>query len=72
MTRANLNKSERPESASIEIPPFRPHFINFSKTVSYEANLTLQCSHLEELYKGNLSLKGKSIDADSVPLRYAL
>ena len=22
-----------PESASIEIPPFRPHFIKFSKTV---------------------------------------
>ena len=24
-----------PESASIEIPPFRPHFIKFSKAVSY-------------------------------------
>ena len=24
---------EVPESASIEMPPFRPHFINFSKTV---------------------------------------
>ena len=47
MARANLNKSEvfltnttaaskciclgGPESASIEIPPFRPHFIKFSK-----------------------------------------
>ena len=29
-----------PESASIEIPSFRPHFIKFSKTVSYEVNLT--------------------------------
>ena len=38
-----------PESASIEIPPFRPHFIKFSKTVSYEVNLTSQHSHLEVL-----------------------
>ena len=29
-----------PESATIEIPPFRPHFIHFSKTVFYEVNLT--------------------------------
>ena len=35
------------ESASIEISSFRPHFINFSKTVSYEVNLTTQHSHLE-------------------------
>ena len=33
MTRANLNKSERPESASIEIPPFRPHFIKISNFI---------------------------------------
>ena len=26
------------ESASIEIPPFRPYFIKFSKTVSYEVH----------------------------------
>ena len=43
MATANLNKGEElvtnittaskyPESASIEIPPFRPQFINFSKT----------------------------------------
>ena len=38
-----------PESASIEILPFRPHFINFSKTVSYEVNLASQCSHLKVL-----------------------
>ena len=38
-----------PESASIEIPPFRPHFIKFSKTVFYEVNLTSQRSHLEVL-----------------------
>ena len=38
-----------PESASIEIPPNRPHIINFSKTVSFEVNLTLQHSHLEVL-----------------------
>ena len=36
-------------SASMEIPPFRPHFINFSKTVFYEVNLTSQRSHLEVL-----------------------
>ena len=35
------------ESASIEIPLFRPHFIKLSKTVFYEVNLTSQCSHLE-------------------------
>ena len=29
-----------PESASIKIPPFRPHFIKFSKIVFYEVNLT--------------------------------
>ena len=33
-----------PESASIEIPPFRLHFINFSKTVSYELNLNTQAT----------------------------
>ena len=38
-----------PEYASIEIPPFRPHFIKFSKTVFYEVNLTSQQSHLEVL-----------------------
>ena len=42
-----------PESASIEIPPFRPHFIKSSKTVSYEVNLSLQCSHLEVLLLNN-------------------
>ena len=38
-----------PESELIEIPPFRPHFINFSKTDFYEVNLVSQRSHLEEL-----------------------
>ena len=38
-----------PESASIEIPSFRPHFIKFSKTVFYEVNLVSQCSQLEVL-----------------------
>ena len=32
----SLSDPRGPESASIEIPPFRLHFINFSKTVSYE------------------------------------
>ena len=39
-----------PESASIDIPPFRSHFIKFSKTVFYEVNLVSQCSHLEYFY----------------------
>ena len=47
MASVNLNKS--PESVSIEIPPFKPHFIKFSKTVSYEVNLVSHCSHLEIL-----------------------
>ena len=39
-----------PESASIEIPSFRPHFIKLSKTVFHEVHiLVLQCSHLEVL-----------------------
>ena len=38
-----------PESASIEIPSFRPHFTKFKKTVYYEVNLVSQCSHLELL-----------------------
>ena len=39
-----------PESVSIEIHPFRPYFIKFSKIVSYEVNLTTQQhSHLEVL-----------------------
>ena len=59
---ANLNKSEElvqippqhlstylsdPKSASIETPSFRPHFIRFSKTVSFKVNLDSQCSHLD-------------------------
>ena len=36
-----------PESVSIEIPPFRLHFIKFLKTVFYAVNLVSQCSHLE-------------------------
>ena len=50
MARANLNNSKKvltsittaskylggPESVSFEIPPFRPHFIKLSKSVSYE------------------------------------
>ena len=38
-----------PESASFKIPPFRPHFIKFPKSVFYEVNLVSQCSHLEVL-----------------------
>ena len=34
-----------PKFASI--PPFRPHFIKFSKFVCYEVNLTSQRSHLK-------------------------
>ena len=38
-----------PELALIKIPPFRPHFIRFSKTIFYEVNLVSQCSYLELL-----------------------
>ena len=74
MARANLNKIKElvtsTTAASIEIIPFRPPFINFSKTVSYEVNLASQCSHLKVLYEVNFGLKGGiSIDADSGPLR---
>ena len=37
----NINKNKN--------PPFGPHFKFFSKTVSYQVNLTLQHSHLEVL-----------------------
>ena len=56
-----------PESASIKIPPFRLYFIKFSKSVSYEVNLTPQCSHLEVHLLNTFGLKG-----DSVPLLYLL
>ena len=57
------------ESASI--PPFRPHYIKFSKTVSYEINLASQRLHLEVILLSKLGLKGViSIVADSGPLRY--
>ena len=36
------------ESASIEILPFTPHFMKFSKTF-FEVKLVSQCSHLEVL-----------------------
>ena len=49
-TAASKYIPKRPKSASIEIPLwFRPHFLEFSKTVSYEVNLTSQHSHLEVL-----------------------
>ena len=46
-----------PESASIEIPSFRPQFIKFSKTVFYEVNFVTQCSHLEILLLSNLGFE---------------
>ena len=46
---SDLLEKNGPESASIEIPPFRSHFIQFSKTVFYKVNLTSQHSHLEVL-----------------------
>ena len=38
-----------PEYASIEILPFRPHYLKLSETVSFQVNLTSQYSHLEVL-----------------------
>ena len=64
MARANLNKSEwlvtntstaskyipkRPRICINWNPTFRPHILNFSKSVSYEVNITSQHSHLEVL-----------------------
>ena len=36
-----------PKSASIDFPPFRPNYIEFSKTVFDWVNLVSQCLHLE-------------------------
>ena len=88
MAKANLNKTEvflknttaaskyiprRPESASIEIPPFRTHFKKISKTVSYAVNFVSQCSHLEVLLLIKFgSERGISIDADFGTPRYVL
>ena len=54
--------------------PFGTHFINFLKTISYEVNLTSQCSHLELLLISKvLGLEGGIFnDADSGPRRYVL
>jgi hypothetical protein len=64
MARANLNKTEwlvtnttaaskyipkRPRICNNWNPPLGPHYIKFSKTASYEVNLTSQHSHLEVL-----------------------
>jgi hypothetical protein len=56
MAMGNLNKSKETMpttttalSTRIKIPPFEPHFIKFSKIVSYEENLAAQSSHLEVL-----------------------
>ena len=43
-----------PLSTRMKIPPFGPHFIKFSKTVSYEVNLASQSSHLEVLLESKL------------------
>ena len=60
-----------PESASIEIPPFRSDLIKFSKTVFYEVNFVSQCSLLQvHLLSKFGSERGISIDADSGPLGY--
>ena len=62
------------ESASIEILPFTPHFIKFSKTF-FEVKLVSQCSHS---LRGTFTIskvgseRGISIDADYGPSRYVL
>ena len=35
-----------PESASIEMPPFRPQYIKFPKTVFYSVNLVSPCTEV--------------------------
>ena len=45
-----ITRPKLPQHKSIiEIPHFGPLFTKFSKTVSYEVNLILQCSNLEVL-----------------------
>jgi hypothetical protein len=59
----------------LKSPPFRPHFIKFSKTVFYEVNLVSQCSHLSRGTFTNwiwICKGGIPIDADSGPLGYVL
>ena len=57
----------------IAIPTFGSRFTNFSKSVSYEVNITSQHSHLEVLLLSKFwSERGISIDTDSGPLRYVL
>ena len=51
-----------PFSTRIEIPPFGPNFIKFSKTVSYEVNLAAQSSPSEVLLKFMFSKKATKID----------
>ena len=59
LTQYESTYSRDPKSASIEIPSFRPNFIQFLKTVSYE------------LLQANFGMSGGiSIDPDSRPLRY--
>ena len=62
MARANLTKNEwlvtNTTAASMDIPKrpricIRPHFIEFSKTVSYEVNLTSQHSHF--IFRGTFT-----------------
>ena len=63
-----------PESVSIEIPPFRPHFIKFSKIVFFKVNLASQCLYLEVLLLSKFGSErgGISINADFGPLSYVL
>ena len=71
MARANLNKSvwlvtntiaATKKGPSIEIPPFRPHFLKFSKTVSYEVNLTSQYSLLQVLLLSKFESERQILD----------
>jgi hypothetical protein len=54
----------------MEIPPLRPHFIKFSKPVSYEVLTSQHSLYLEVFLLSKFGLKGEiSIDADSGSLR---
>ena len=46
-----------PLSTRMKIPPFGPHFIKFSKTVSYEVNLASQSTQSEAPLKSKFLSK---------------
>ena len=61
-----------PESASIEIHPFRLHFINFSKTVSYELNLNTEATCVSRIGRNFDDYPGLHSDEKKLGLKQSL